>query len=115
MRRQASGYGDARLLPAGQAAQRDRPGPTTPVVVMSERLWSGQVLRHGGGTSLHQTQAEAEAVVHMAAVPIEWRPEEALVSFDASIDHVVQGGPEAWPPDPASVRRERRKRVTRWC
>lgn len=50
-----------------------------PLVVMVERLWSGQVSRHGGGrNSRDQTQREAEAAVHLAVVLVQWLTAGAL-------------------------------------
>lgn len=52
---------------------KDDAGTVDPVVTMFDRLWTGQVSRHGGGrTSREQTQTEAEAAVHLAVVLIQW-------------------------------------------
>ena len=43
-----------------------------PLVAMLDRLWTGQVSRHGGGSrSRDQTQAEAEAAVHLAVTLVQ--------------------------------------------
>ncbi len=48
-------------------------------IAMLERLWTGQVSRHGGGrNSRNQTQQEAEAAVHLAAVLVQWLTSGAL-------------------------------------
>lgn len=52
----------------------DRDGADTvdPLVAMLDRLWTGQVSRHGGGqTSRDQTPAEAQAAVHLAATLVQ--------------------------------------------
>ena len=49
------------------------PGPVTPVVEMLTALWEGQRSRHAGtASSRRQTQAEAEAAVHLAAILVQW-------------------------------------------
>lgn len=49
------------------------PGDPTPVRELLDRLWTGQVSRHGGGkTSREQDQAEAEAAVHVAVLAVQW-------------------------------------------
>ncbi|WP_298795920.1 hypothetical protein, partial [uncultured Pseudonocardia sp.] len=46
----------------------DGEGSVQPLVAMLDRLWTGQVSRHGGGrNSRDQTLAEGEAAVHLAA------------------------------------------------
>jgi len=57
---------------------KDGIGTIDPLVAMLDRLWSGQVSRHGGGESREQTQAEAEAAVHLACVLIQWLTTDAL-------------------------------------
>jgi hypothetical protein len=48
-------------------------GPVTPVVEMLTALWEGQRSRHAGtASSRRQTQAEAEAAVHLAATLVQW-------------------------------------------
>lgn len=52
----------------------DRAGADTvdPLVGMLDRLWTGQVSRHGGGQkSRDQTTAEAQAAVHLAATVVQ--------------------------------------------
>lgn len=52
----------------------DREGADTidPLVAMLDRLWTGQVSRHGGGrNSRDQTQVEAEAAVQLAATLVQ--------------------------------------------
>lgn len=52
---------------------KDDDPDVTPLVAMLERLWTGQVSRHGGGRNFReQTQAEAEAAVHLAATLVHW-------------------------------------------
>lgn len=49
------------------------PGPVTPVVALMTTLWDGQRSRHAGTpTSRRQLQEEAEAVVHLAAMLVQW-------------------------------------------
>jgi hypothetical protein len=51
---------------------KDGKDDVTPLVAMMDRLWTGQVSRHGGGpNSRAQTQAEAEAAVHLAATLVQ--------------------------------------------
>ncbi|PPK64197.1 hypothetical protein V5P93_006108 [Actinokineospora auranticolor] len=51
----------------------DRPTAIDPVVTLLNQLWTGQRSRHGGGAnSREQTQAEAEAAVHLAALAVQW-------------------------------------------
>lgn len=48
-------------------------GSIEPLVAMLGRLWQAQVSRHGGGAgSRGQTQAEAEAAVHLAVLCVHW-------------------------------------------
>lgn len=51
----------------------DRDGANTvdPLVGMLDRLWTGQVSRHGGQKSRAQTPAEAQAAVHLAATLVQ--------------------------------------------
>jgi hypothetical protein len=52
----------------------DRDGASTvdPLLAMLDRLWTGQVSRHGGGQrSRDQTPAEAQAAVHLAATLVQ--------------------------------------------
>ncbi|RZT75460.1 hypothetical protein EV383_6200 [Pseudonocardia sediminis] len=54
-----------------------------PLVAMLDRLWTGQVSRHGGGkNSRDQTSAEAEAAVHLAATLVQLLSTGALVRRD---------------------------------
>ncbi|WP_432983318.1 hypothetical protein [Dactylosporangium sp. CA-233914] len=49
------------------------PGSVTPMVEMLTALWEGQRSRHAGtATSRPQTQAEAEAAVHLAGTLVQW-------------------------------------------
>jgi len=49
------------------------PGPVTPVVALMTTLWEGQRSRHAGTpTSRRLLQAEAEAVVNLAAMLVQW-------------------------------------------
>lgn len=60
----------------------DRDGADTvgPLVVMLDRLWTGQVSRHGGGkNSGEQSHAEAAAAVHLAATLVQLLGAGALV------------------------------------
>ena len=51
---------------------RDDTDTIDPLVAILERLWTGQVSRHGGArTSRDQTQAEAETAVHLAATLVQ--------------------------------------------
>ena len=44
-----------------------------PLISMMAALWDGQVSRHSGSSkSRRQTQAEAEAAVHLAATLVQW-------------------------------------------
>jgi hypothetical protein len=57
----------------------DQPGSIKPVVDLLDQLWQGQRSRHGGGAnSRDQTQAEAEAAVHLAALAVHWISTETL-------------------------------------
>lgn len=52
---------------------KDDDPDVTPLTAMIDRLWTGQVSRHGGGrNSREQTQVEAEAAVHLAAILVHW-------------------------------------------
>ena len=58
---------------------KDGADAVDPLVVMLDRLWTGQVSRHGGGrNSRDQTQAEAEAAVHLAATLVQLLTSGAL-------------------------------------
>jgi hypothetical protein len=51
---------------------RDGADSVEPLVGMLERLWTGQVSRHGGGkNSRDQTAEEAQAAVHLAATIVQ--------------------------------------------
>lgn len=51
---------------------KDGDGSVTPLVAMLDRLWTGQVSRHGGGqNSRDQTREEAQAAVHLAATLVQ--------------------------------------------
>lgn len=59
----------------------DRAGADTvdPLVAMLDRLWTGQVSRHGGAeNSREQTMAEAEASVHVAVMLVQLLARDAL-------------------------------------
>jgi hypothetical protein len=63
----------------------DRAGADTvePLVGMLDRLWTGQVSRHGGAKkSRDQTQPEAEAAVHLAATLVQLLATGALARRD---------------------------------
>lgn len=63
----------------------DDDGSIEPVVAMMKRLWTGQVSRHAGGArSRDQTQAEAEAAVHLAATLVHLLSTGALTRRDGS-------------------------------
>lgn len=50
-----------------------QPGGIEHLVGLLTQLWQGQRSRHAGGaTSRDQTQPEAEAAVHLAALAIHW-------------------------------------------
>ncbi len=52
---------------------RDDDGSVEPLVRMLERLWEGQVSRHGGGPrSRDQTLDEARAAVQLAVLCVQW-------------------------------------------
>jgi hypothetical protein len=56
-----------------------QPQDVSRLVGMLEMLWQGQVSRHAGGTqNRRQTQAEAEAAVHLAATLVQWLSTGAL-------------------------------------
>jgi hypothetical protein len=47
--------------------------PATTFIDLLDQLWKGERSRHGGGaTSRDQTQQEAEAAVHLAALALQW-------------------------------------------
>lgn len=51
---------------------KDGDGSVGPLVAMLDRLWTGQVSRHGGGqNSRDQTTEEAQAAVHLAATLVQ--------------------------------------------
>lgn len=51
---------------------KDGDGSVEPLVALLDRLWTGQVSRHGGGHgSRDQTLAEAQAAVHLAATLVQ--------------------------------------------
>ena len=51
----------------------DQPGGIEHLVGLLRQLWFGQRSRHGGGAnSRDQTQPEAEAAVHLAALAMHW-------------------------------------------
>ena len=51
---------------------RDEPSTVAHLVGLLRQLWQGQRSRHGGGAnSRDQTQAEAEAAVHLAALAVQ--------------------------------------------
>lgn len=59
--------------------QDGEPQDAERIVVMLELLWQGQVSRHAGGHhNRPQTQAEAEAAVHLAAVLVQWLSSNAF-------------------------------------
>jgi hypothetical protein len=61
----------------------DGTGTIDPLVAMLDRLWTGQVSRHGGGQqSREQTKAEAEAAVHLAATLVQLLTIGALTRRD---------------------------------
>ena len=63
---------------------KDGIGSVEPLVAMLDRLWTGQVSRHGGGPiSRDQTRAEAEAAVHLAATMVQLLAAGALIRRDA--------------------------------
>jgi hypothetical protein len=52
---------------------QDQPWPATTFVHQLDQLWRGQRSRHGGGPAARdQTQAEAEAAVHLAVLAVQW-------------------------------------------
>ncbi|WP_139794859.1 hypothetical protein [Saccharomonospora piscinae] len=60
------------------------PGGPQPVRELMERLWNGQVSRHGGSKqSRDQDQAEAEAAVHAAVLLVQWLSTGVLRKADA--------------------------------
>lgn len=49
------------------------PASVEPLIKMMAAIWDGQVSRHSGSSkSRRQTQAEAEAAVHLAATLVQW-------------------------------------------
>lgn len=64
---------------------KDGIGDIAPLVAVVARLWEGQRARHGGGPNgfQPQTQAEAEAAVHLAATVVQWISAGALTRRDA--------------------------------
>jgi len=51
---------------------KDGNGDPGPLAAIMERLWTGQVSRHGGGqNSREQTPEEAQAAVHLAAAIVQ--------------------------------------------
>ena len=64
---------------------RDGADSVEPLVAMLDRLWTGQVSRHGGGkNSRDQTQAEAETAVHLAAALVQMLSTGALTRRETS-------------------------------
>jgi hypothetical protein len=59
---------------------RDGTDDVAPLVAVLRRLWEGQHARHGGGPEGYrpQTQAEAEAAVHLAVTVVQWISSGAL-------------------------------------
>jgi hypothetical protein len=54
-------------------SDRNQPGSAEPLVAILKQMWHGQRSRHGGGAnSRDQTQPEAEAAVHLAALAVQW-------------------------------------------
>ena len=47
-------------------------GSVGPLVEMLERLWRGNVCRHGGRVYRDQTLAEARAAVQLAVTCVQW-------------------------------------------
>ena len=57
------------VICARRQGRQRRPGPLAAIM---ERLWTGQVSRHGGGqNSREQTPEEAQAAVHLAAAIVQ--------------------------------------------
>lgn len=55
------------------ATKTDDPGSIDHLVGLLDQLWQGQRSRHGGGaTSRSQTEIEARASVHLAALAVHW-------------------------------------------
>lgn len=51
---------------------KDGDGSVEPLVALLDRLWTGQVSRHGGGqNSRDQTTEEAQAALHLAATLVQ--------------------------------------------
>lgn len=64
---------------------KDGDGSVEPLVMMLDRLWTGQVSRHGGGQrSRDQTTEEAQAAVHLAALLVQLLGAGALTRRTAS-------------------------------
>jgi hypothetical protein len=64
---------------------KDGDGSVAPLVAMLDRLWTGQVSRHGGGqNSRDQTLAEAQAAVHLAATLVQFLGGGALARRNSS-------------------------------
>jgi hypothetical protein len=58
---------------------RDGSDDVAPLVAMMDRLWTGQVSRHGGGkSSRDQTPEEARAAVHLSATLVQLLSTDAL-------------------------------------
>lgn len=54
---------------------KDAPTLATALVDLVDKLWQGQRSRHGdggSGTARDQTQSEAEAALHLAALAVQW-------------------------------------------
>lgn len=56
---------------------KDGADAVDPLVVMLDRLWTGQVSRHGGGRN-SRDQTQAEAAVHLAATLVQLLTSGAL-------------------------------------
>jgi hypothetical protein len=57
----------------GLVDEQDAPADISYLVGLLDQLWRGQRSRHGGGsTSRDQTQTEAQAAVHLAALAVQW-------------------------------------------
>lgn len=62
---------------------RDDTDTVDPLVAILERLWTGQVSRHGGGRN-SRDQTQAEAAVHLAATLVQLLATGALARRDDS-------------------------------